>query len=240
MIDTHCHLLHGLDDGPSDSTAAVRLAEALAAAGVSTVVCTPHYSRRYPTPDDEARERLRELRESLEASAADLDLRVAAEVSPAFALTAPLDELRRRSIANRFLIVEVLPDTPGPFFETASARFDGDKLVAVFAHPERCRAAQRRPSLLAETRDAGALLQVVAPSVTGRWGVDIERLAWSLLEEGRADLLGSDAHSLRRGASELEHALTLATVHLGEERVRDLVTTTPALLLEGVHPRERG
>ena len=62
VIDTHCHLLPGLDDGPATAADAVALAERLAADGVETVVCTPHFSRRYPTDHAEAGERLQELR----------------------------------------------------------------------------------------------------------------------------------------------------------------------------------
>jgi protein-tyrosine phosphatase len=240
MIDTHCHLLPGLDDGPANAADSVRLARWLAAAGVETVVCTPHYSRRYPTPHELAGERLRELRGTLTRSAISVDLRVAAEVSPAFALIAPLAELRARSIAQRFVIVEVQPSTPANFFEAANARLAEAQLVPVFAHPERCRAAQRRPRLLAVARDDGALLQLVAPSLTGSWGSEVAALAWRLLEEGAADLLGSDAHGRGRRGNELQNALDLVRTRVGGGRAGDVVARIPALLLGGVHPRESG
>jgi protein-tyrosine phosphatase len=238
MIDTHCHLLPGLDDGPSNTAEAVRLARSLVAAGVQTVVCTPHYSRRFPTEHDVVGDRVRELDTTLTTCSISVELRVAAEVSPAFALLAPLHELRLRSIAGRFVIVEVQPNTPATFFETASSRLAEGELVAVFAHPERCRAAQRRPRLLAVAHDEGALLQVVAPSLTGGWGREIAALAWMLLRDGRAELLGSDAHGRGRGGTEFEKALAVARTRLGEDRVHHVVARTPALLLEGVHPRE--
>ncbi|HZC28110.1 MAG TPA: CpsB/CapC family capsule biosynthesis tyrosine phosphatase, partial [Gaiellaceae bacterium] len=62
MIDTHCHLLPGLDDGPQRAVESVELARALARAGVQHVVCTPHVSRRYPTRPREAHERLEAVR----------------------------------------------------------------------------------------------------------------------------------------------------------------------------------
>jgi protein-tyrosine phosphatase len=238
MIDTHCHLLPGLDDGPIDTADSVRLARVLLEAGVETVVCTPHYSRRYPTPHEVAGERLRELRGSLETCAIPVELYVAAEVSPALALAASPAELRMRSIAGRFVIVEVQPNTPAPFFETAHARLAEAQLIPVFAHPERCRAAHRRPRLLTVARDQGALLQVVAPSLTGGWGSNVGALAWKLIEDGEADLLGSDAHGRGRRGIELQQALVLVRARLGEQRASDVVTRIPTLLLAGVHPRE--
>ena len=45
MIDTHSHLLPGLDHGCPDIETSVRMARAAAEAGVRTVVCTPHFPR---------------------------------------------------------------------------------------------------------------------------------------------------------------------------------------------------
>ena len=42
MIDLHSHILPGLDDGARDLTDAVAMARAAVAAGVRTVVATPH------------------------------------------------------------------------------------------------------------------------------------------------------------------------------------------------------
>src|SRR2546430_937166 len=61
VIDTHCHLLHSLDDGPKTERDSVELARQLAAAGVRAVVCTPHFSRRYSTSLVRARKRIAEL-----------------------------------------------------------------------------------------------------------------------------------------------------------------------------------
>ena len=50
----------------------------------------------------------------------------------------PMEELLPRSIDGRFLLVELEPDTPAAFLETAVARLAGEQLSPVFAHPERC------------------------------------------------------------------------------------------------------
>ena len=42
MIDLHCHLLPGIDDGPPTLEAALALARDLVLDGMSHVVCTPH------------------------------------------------------------------------------------------------------------------------------------------------------------------------------------------------------
>jgi protein-tyrosine phosphatase len=231
MIDTHCHLLPGLDDGPQTMGDAVALARRLVADGVSTVLCTPHYSRMFPTDHDQAIERLGELRGALAAEAVRLELALAAEIGPALAVSAPLNDLRRRSIGGRYLLIEVLPDSPGGLFDAASDRLHEVGLTPIFAHPERCRAVQRHPTLIEDARGRGALVQVVAPSLIKRWGRSVAAAAWSLLGAGWVDLLGSDAHGARRRGVHLAEALDLVDERFGGETAHNLSRRNPALVV---------
>lgn len=232
MIDTHCHLLPGLDDGPQTMGDAVALARRLVADGVSNVLCTPHFSRLFPTDHGEAVERLGELRDALAGAAVPLELALAAEIGPAFAVSAPLDELRRRSISGRYLLIEVLPDSPGGLFDAASDRLQEAGLTPIFAHPERCRAVQRHPTLVEDARRRGALVQVVAPSLIKRWGRGVAAAAWSLVGAGWVDLLGSDAHGARRRGVHLAEAAELVEARFGAETTRDLIRRNPALVVQ--------
>jgi len=66
VIDTHCHLLAGVDDGPRTDAEALRLARKLVAEGVTTVLCTPHFSDQFPTPVVVGQKRHERLRAELE------------------------------------------------------------------------------------------------------------------------------------------------------------------------------
>ena len=231
MIDTHCHLLHSLDDGPKDARDSVELARQLATAGVRTVVCTPHFSRRFRTELRPALLRIAELERLLLEAPIGLSLSLAAEVSPAYAVSQPMDELLPRSIDGRFLLVELEPDTPAAFLETAVDRLAEERLSPVFAHPERCRSVREQPRLLEEARAAGALVQVVAPSLTGRWGKDVGVAGWKLLDAGVVDLLGSDAHRPSAEATHLEVASGLIVERYGGEVLVDLTERAPSRLV---------
>jgi len=236
MIDTHCHLLPDLDDGPATEAEALELARTIARDGATFVLCTPHYSKRHPTAHDRALARANALASSLRDSGIALEVGVAAEVSPGHAVSAPLAELSARSIAGRFLLVEVQPDCPVGFFAAVEHRLAGAGLVPIFAHPERCRAVQRHPSILAPERRNGSLVQVVAPSLIGGFGRVIAGAAWRLLEAGGVDLVASDAHGLEKRRSHLREAADLITRRLGEKVSRALTDRNPALVLEGAHP----
>ena len=237
MIDTHCHLLAGIDDGPKSQGRSLELAAQLVDDGVDLVVCTPHYSRRFPTDHWDAVVRGRTLARALRVAGIAVELSVAAEVSPVLAIAAELDALAARSIGGRFLLVELVATTPAGFIPSLCGRLEKAHLLPILAHPERCRAVQRHPSLIDSAREGGALVQVVAPSLIGSWGTDVAATAWRLLETGRTDLLASDAHG-RRSRPALGAAADLVTKRLGESALHDLTRVNPGLVVQGVHPAE--
>jgi protein-tyrosine phosphatase len=227
VIDTHCHLLPGLDDGPADEPGAVELARQLFAVGVRFVLCTPHWSRLFPTTAAAAREALVALRSALFAAEVPLQLGLAAELSPATAVSASAEELAKRSVGG-FLLVELEPDTPAAYLQTLLERLGEEGLRPILAHPERCRSVRDQPRLLEEARSAGALVQVVAPSLTGSWGGDVQAAARRLLDRGLVDLLGSDAHRARRRGAHLGRAAALVAERLGADVLHELTERGPA------------
>ena len=233
MIDTHCHLLHGLDDGPATAAEAVELARAVLADGVERVLCTPHYSRLWAPERSETEQRFSELREALEVASIPLTIDLAAEVGPGHAVSAPLEELTARALRSRYLVVEVQADTPLAFFAAVMERLAEIDLLPVFAHPERSRGLARHPGAVDEPRSGGALVQVVAPSLLQRWGRGTSETAWRLLDHGRVDLLASDTHGVRRRRPHLAEAAALVARRLGEAVRIELTETRPAHILEG-------
>lgn len=238
MLDTHCHLLPALDDGPPNLGAAVALAGQLLQAGVTRVLCTPHFSWQFPTDHELALERLDELRATLAEVRVELPLDLAAEVSPAMAMGAPKEQLHARSVARRFLLVEVQHDTSDTVLRTASERVFDLGLTPILAHPERARSLRRHLKELEALREAGALIQVVAPSVIGNAGRDARRAAWELVERGLVDLLASDAHGSWRSPADLAAAVSLLDEGIGIEHRLPLTGRNPELLLTGIHPRD--
>ena len=234
MIDTHCHLLPELDDGPRDLAEAVELARELRDAGVTAVVCTPHLNRRFPTDFDAAEHQLERLREVLRPAGIDLELALASELGPNAAVEQEADELRRRAIARRFLLVELEPATPATFLGLCADRLDELNLVPVFAHPERCRAIQRDASALAEARARGGMVQVVATSLAGAWGGTVGRAAWSFVASGRADLVASDSH--RPGRQRLRRVLGLLAERIGDDATGRLTESAPRRIWDGERP----
>lgn len=215
MIDTHCHVLPGIDDGPPGIRGSVDLARALAADGVSEVLATPHHSRRHPSPLPEVAAAAAALRDALSDAGVALAVHVAAEVAPARVLDMDDGDLRRRATPAGCLLVEAEPPLAAAALAAVCERVAAAGLRPVVAHPERCRALHRAPGALDALRRNGAWIQVVAPSLAGDEDRSVTQAAWRLVESGRADMVASDAHDDRRRPPRLAAAAALVERRLG-------------------------
>lgn len=233
MIDTHCHLLPGLDDGPATVGESVELAAAMVAQGVTHAVCTPHLSRQFPVSVPQAREALQALEAALAPEGLGLALTLAAEVTDVNAVTLGAPDLRERSIGGRYLVVELAPSSTAAAAELLVRRLDAMGLVPVFAHPERVPSFGRDPGAVDGLRALGGLVQVMASSLTGRWGAGVEAVAWELLAAGSADLVASDAHGAARRRCHLDEAREQVWERMGDRYWDELTLVAPARLLAG-------
>lgn len=230
MIDTHCHLLPGLDDGPQGLEDALALARKLHDHGVRGVVCTPHWSRRFATTWEATVAAAGAVRQALEREKIPLELVASAETSDVFAATRPFAELRERGACGTSLTVEMTAHSLPAAFAAIVSRLRSVELTTVIAHPERCHAVQVNPAVLDPLRDQGALTQVVASSLVSTHE-RVVRTAWSLLRSGRVDLLASDAHDVRARPPELRAIEAAVCAELGDDLWRKLTWSTPSQLL---------
>jgi len=211
VIDLHCHVLAGIDDGPETIAGSLALARASVAAGTSTLVATPHVSWRYPNDADTILAHVQELRARLAAEGVALEVRSGAEV----AMT-QLEEIEPSQLARlrlgggEWLLVEP-PFTPvlvalEPILLDLQRR--GHRIL--LAHPERCPAFHRDPRMLESLVREGILTSITAGSLVGRFGGTARRFALKLVDEGMAHNVASDAHDVAGRApgcsSELEQA----------------------------------
>lgn len=137
MIDYHCHLLPGLDDGPETADESLDMARALAAFGFREICCTPHCIKgHYEISPVEIREAVRRLQSRLDYEGVALTLRPGMEYT--------LDECFEQYAANllplggsRLVLCEASPQAhPGLVAEMASLIVVQGYLPLI-AHPER-------------------------------------------------------------------------------------------------------
>jgi protein-tyrosine phosphatase len=238
VIDLHSHLLPGIDDGAPDLEHALDLARAAADQGTRVLAATPHLRADFPdVRTEELASRCDEIRAAIAHAGIDLEVVQGGEAGVMWAVNAGDDDLRAGSYGARG--TDLLVETPyGPLndvFEQLLLTLADRGYRLLLAHPENNPTFQRSPERLHELVERGVLLQVTARSLIRPDRKKGPRaLAESLVRDGSAHVLASDAHSgheLRPPA--LGAGAAAAAALVGEERARWLVQDAPAAILAG-------
>lgn len=224
MIDLHCHLLPGVDDGSRDVEQSARVLAAWAASGITHVACTPHLLASqaeggWPPAYEAAWTAL------LPRVPTSLTLHRGVELM----LDRPVpDAIVERKVTlngSRYLLVEFPRMVAFEIVARALADVMRHGVVPVLAHPERYTSCS--VEAVRAWRDLGAVIQVDATTITlPRSRGDRAR---DLLREGLADILAADNHGDGRS---LFAALDWLTEHNGAEQAVLLLDTNPRAILD--------
>ncbi len=197
MIDIHCHILPGIDDGAPSDSISLDMARMAAQSGVTDIVATPHFDG-----DSDAPERIEVIRCSytrlarlLEQERIPIRLHSGAEVlclpgTPELAQKGLLPTLG----AGKYVLAEFYFDEDYYYMDQMLADIASAGYKIVVAHPERYSAIQRDPSRLRRWAREGYVIQLNKGSVLGNFGSRPESAANHILGMGLAHLIASDAH----------------------------------------------
>lgn len=232
MIDLHCHILPGIDDGPATAAETLDLARAHSAAGMTAIVATSHVSPRYPNDSQTIHDGVASLNARLAGEGIGLEVIAGAEVSILQVGELAAGELGRLRLGGgSWLLIEspftMLADSLPTLIGAVQAQ--GHRVI--LAHPERCQAFQRRPDLLERlVRGQGVLTSVTAGALIGRFGRDVQRFALALAQQGLIHNVASDAHDCERRPPGIADAMRRAGL---EAHIELLTETVPAAILTG-------
>lgn len=240
MIDLHCHLLPGIDDGPADTAAAIEQARVHVAAGVRTVVCTPHVSHGHRNTSEAIAATTLELRGAFAEAGVELDLRPGAEVSLSRAIELDDGELAQLHLGGGdWLLLEPPLGTDVPRLPQMVAAIQSRGHKVLVAHPERCASFHHDTALLGELVRAGAAAQITAGSLSGRFGRTVQKAAMGMVDADLVHVIASDAHDPQRRPPGLAGPLAEAGL---EGLTEWACVDVPAALLAGepLPPRPAG
>lgn len=226
-VDTHIHLLPGLDDGPATMEDAEAMAEAAIADGTTHVITTPHANYQFRFVPD-AVER---LRAELQKRVGDrLQIMTGCELHLSYEnVQAALADPRAFSLnASRYLLVEFPEFFERNALQGALEQFCAVGITPVLAHPERNPVLQQHAETLGEYLRLGCLSQITASSLTGRFGKNAQHSCNDLLRRRWVHLVASDGHSTEQRPPVLSRAFAVLERQIGEETALALCSGNPA------------
>jgi protein-tyrosine phosphatase len=221
MIDLHCHILPGIDDGAQNLNDSIKMAKKAVSDGITHILCTPHHNSKYENPKDKVLVHVAELQEELRKRDIPLTLFEAQEVRIFEHLIGEIeaDEILFADVTDRYLMLELptnsIPDYTNDLIQQLLER----GVIPIIVHPERYKAFQDNPSLLEGYLKMGCLAQVTAPSIVGIYGKKVQKLAHYFIKHSLVQMLGSDAHGLDSRDFYLAEAYQLIEKKYGKEKL---------------------
>ena len=236
MIDLHCHILPGLDDGSESSSMTVEMARLAVKTGTTDIVCTPHCrssDRTLPRRIDEICQLTSRMNLLLRECGVELNLYPGMELLCRDGLLELLESEDVLTLAgSRYLLIEFDFDAPLSRMEEAIGLITDFRLRPVVAHPERYAAIQRDPRQLDEWFRRSCLIQVNKGSILGRFGPQPEACADWILRNGLAHLVASDAHRSGIRTPDLADAYAVVARRYSRAYAEVLFCRNPARLLQ--------
>ncbi|SEA33870.1 tyrosine-protein phosphatase [Microbulbifer marinus] len=232
MIDLHCHLLPGIDDGARDLDQALRLARMAVADGITHCVATPHiHPGRYENSLASITEVFTAFKTELERADIPLQLGMAAEIRLSEEI---LTMVAGRQVpflgswqGDRVLLLELPHSHIPPGVEQLIRWLQTQKIRPMIAHPERNKDVLRDFNKVLPLARLGCLFQVTAGAVAGDFGEGPMQRARQLLERELVTILATDAHHEVRRPPVLEKGRRAAEAVVGESKSWELVRQIP-------------
>ena len=227
MLDLHCHILPGVDDGAASLDEALAIARFCVQDGITHVIATPHCHRHCRLLRHDVLPHVAQLNKDLAQAGIPLTILPGSEIqvtdTAAYrhdfeaSLYCHLGDARTFTLLEFNWKEEMYP--PDALELVAWVRAKG--MTPIVAHPERHRFFAEDPERLRALVAAGAWLQITVDSLLGNHGRDPETSGEELLRAYPAVVLATDAHNLRR-CSGLSAGYTWVEERFGVRRAEEL------------------
>lgn len=227
MIDIHCHILPGIDDGAPDIETSMKMAQIAFQDGIRAIIATPHVGDN-GLKRDTIVEKTIFINRELKARQIGLRVFPGAEIQSHLAMHLAADHILAKS---RYILIEF----PHAFLPSDSTRLirtlRANDYRVIVAHVERNSTITFDPEKVTDLIRAGAQTQITAESITGFLGPDNKRCADYLLKKGWVHFIATDSHSPRFRRPALSHAVKVASRIVGKTEAIRLVLENPKKIL---------
>ncbi|SLL33518.1 Tyrosine-protein phosphatase YwqE [Mycobacteroides abscessus subsp. abscessus] len=209
MIDIHCHILPGIDDGAATIEDSLAMARAAVKEGITTIIATPHHkNNKFINPKSSILTKVNDLNTVLKQENIPLtilpgqEVRIYGEV---------LEDYYKEEILTlnhtKYLFIEFPSSSVPRYAERLLYELQTEGIIPIIVHPERNKELQEKPELLYQFVKNGALTQVTASSVAGYFGKNVKKFSEQLIEHNLTHFVASDAHNVHNRNFKMIEAL---------------------------------
>lgn len=233
MVDIHCHILPGIDDGAKSLSDSIAMAREAEGEGIRTIIATPHLNNQYNNRKDLIITKVIELNLALKDAGVNVTILPGQEPRIYGEIIEDFEKGEIQTLNNsQFLFIE-FPSNHVPRY-TEQLLFDIQLkgLTPIIVHPERNSELIEKPELLYKLVEKGALTQVTASSLCGYFGKKIKSFSMQIIEANLTHFIASDAHNIHNRTFKMMEAFDFIEQEYGTDYLY-LFKENADLLVEG-------
>ena len=235
MVDLHSHIFPGVDDGAKSINESLKMLRRAAAAGVDTIVATPHLLLGvYKTELQERKSLTVELQKAADENGIQIQVKAGVEYYLSPEILEDSGKLKDLTIDNngKYILVELPMQVFPPYAEDVLFKIKMLGVTPLLAHPERNMAICNNPNILFDLIvTKGIVAQLNAGSLLGYFGKQSKRTARLLVTHNLVHVVGSDMHS--PSSVTMPQAMPEIKMLIGSERASRLFNENPRQILLG-------
>ena len=237
MIDLHCHLLPGIDDGARDIETTLAMAKQAVADGTEYIVATPHiHPGIYDNNIQNITQVTAGLAAELKQAGIELPLRAGAEVHLCPEIMHWAEKEQLPFVGNYQGKKVLLLEFPHGHIPLGTEKLVKwlltNNILPMIAHPERNRDIWRDPRKLSPFIKLGCLMQITAGSLSGQFREESKKAAIHLISEGYAHVIASDGHNTDWRPATLSPGVAIIEKLFGSNRARMMSYHTPREIIQ--------
>lgn len=236
MIDIHCHILPGIDDGAQSLEDTINMARAAVEEGIHTIIATPHHKNsKYENPKELIIPKVEEVNQVLTNEGIDIKILPGQEVRLYGEVIEDLEKNKILSLNHtQYLFIEFPSNHVPRYAEKLLFDLQLKEITPIIVHPERNQEIIERPEVLYNLVKKGALTQVTASSVSGHFGKKIRNFSFQLIEANLTHFIASDAHNVGNRGFKMAETMDIIESKYGVDLVY-FFQDNAELLVQGNH-----
>ncbi|MCR2822930.1 tyrosine-protein phosphatase [Lederbergia panacisoli] len=222
MIDIHCHILPGVDDGAPNYANSLLMAKQAEAEGIHTIIATPHHQNgTYFNEKINILSRIEELNAYLKTENCKVNILPGQEIQIYGDLLRDYEDGKIMTLADQstYVLIE-LPKSHVPGY-TSQLFFDIQMrgLTPIIANPERNLEFIEQHDHLYSLVKNGAATQISSGSLTGHFGKKVQKFALDLVDGNLAHFVASNAHNAKKRSFRMEEAFDVIQKKYGSDHI---------------------
>jgi protein-tyrosine phosphatase len=234
FMDIHNHLLFGVDDGAENIETSISMLNQAKHQNISKIILTPHYRHgmfAYPLIDVEGHfYKLKEKAENI-----GVKIYLGCEYHVNSEILNDINSGRVHTLAGTdYVLTEYSHSSEFAYIKEYTGKMVSAGYVPIIAHAERYGCFQKKPELIWEIKDMGAMIQINADSVLGIDGKILKKTCKMFLKNEMADFVASDSHGIKERANHMLDCCTYIRKKYGAHYAAEIFYENPEKIIDEI------